>query len=90
MRRYSHSYAEMLDVNGTQISYSRVEEATPGSGKVVYSFTNYDTNPDLTPGGNAAKSAPPFESTSSMFWERGNLTSINVLNENQIISEELY
>ena len=51
MRRYSHSYPELLDVNGIQIGYSRVEEATPGSGKLVYNFTNYDTNPDLAPGG---------------------------------------
>ena len=53
VRRYSHSYAELWDVNGAHLGYSRVEEATTNSGKVVYSFTNYDTNPDLALGGDA-------------------------------------
>lgn len=46
-RRFSHPYKNNFDLNGGFIGYSRVEEIIPGHGRTVYSFTNYDSNPDI-------------------------------------------
>lgn len=90
-RRYSHSYSELLDVNGTHVGYSRVEESVSGSGKVVYTFTNYDTNPDITYSNQGGFEGPPFTSLTSLFWERGNLLTVTAFTEQgQPVSEELY
>ena len=60
-------------------------------GKVVYTFTNYDTNPDLVFSGSSNSDAPPFAATSSLFWERGNPLNVTIFNEqNQTLSEETY
>ena len=90
-RRYSHSYAELWDVNGAHLGYSRVEEASTNSGKVVYSFTNYDTNPDPALGGDAQADGPPFAPAASFFWERGNPLNVAVYNQQgQLLTEERY
>jgi hypothetical protein len=90
-RRYSHAYGELLDVNGVNVGYSRVEESETGKGKTVYSFTNYDTYPDEVLSGSADYNAPPFSSITSRFWERGNLTNLSVYSqEGNILSSSIY
>jgi hypothetical protein len=90
-RRFSHSYSEQLDVNGVHIGYSRIEESTPGNGKVVYTFTNYDTNPDINYTSQGGFEGPPFASTTSLFWERGNPVTVNSLtDQNQPVLDEIF
>jgi hypothetical protein len=90
MRRYSHSYMELLDVNGTHLGYSRVEERITGKGKTIYNFTNYDDHPDEVSGNNGGGfDSPPYASSTSKFWERGNLDTVKVLDEQgKMISRE--
>lgn len=91
LKRYSHSYTEMFDVNGAHIGYSTVEEELEGKGKTVYTFTNYDTYPDLDPEGNVENGSPPFVSLTSRFWERGNPLSIVVMDlQNKVISRNSF
>lgn len=92
IRRFSHAYSEILDLNGVSVGYSRIEETTtPANGKVIHTYTNYDTNPDLTSGGTAGADSPPFASVGSLFWERGNPIRVSVYNQaNQLLSEEVF
>lgn len=91
LKRFSHSYNDIFDVNGTHVGYSRVEEVIAGKGKTIYTFTNYDQYPDLDPDGSAQNGSPPFVSSTSRFWERGNLTSVTVkdLSDNTISKDTL-
>jgi len=95
--RVSHSYSDIWDLNGSYIGYSRVEETTSVGGKTVYSFTNYNTNPDIPATSTIIFSDGVgfgFEGTTnstSFFWERGNPLSIIIYNnQNQIVSEEKF
>lgn len=89
-RRFSHSYTDLFDVNGLHVGYSRVEESSPGKGKVVSTFSNYDTRPDQS-SGDPVFDVPPFASMSSRFWERGNLLSRLVLtDQNHPVTRESF
>jgi YD repeat-containing protein len=92
IKRYSHTYNEMFDVNGTHVGYSRVQEELVGKGYKVFTFTNFDQYPDQDLSGNGTSMVPPFMSTTSRFWERGNLlsTTIRASDYSEIVYKELY
>ena len=92
IKRFSHTYLEMFDVNGTHVGYSRVEEEIVGKGFMVYTFSNYDEFPDQDFNGNPVNNQDPIVSPTSRFWERGNVKTITAkkLNNTDIIYKETY
>lgn len=92
VKRFSHTYLEMFDVNGTHVGYSSVEEEIVGKGFMVYTFTNYDEFPDEDFNGNPVNDQDPVVSPTSRFWERGNVKTITAkkLNNTDVIYKETY
>ncbi len=92
LKRFSHTYLEMFDINGTHVGYSRVEEETVGKGYVVYTFTNHDDFPDQNINGDPIDEEDPDVSTTTRFWERGNPLTVTIrkANYSDIIQRETY
>ncbi|WP_158856380.1 hypothetical protein [Lunatibacter salilacus] len=92
VKRFSHTYLEMFDVNGTHVGYSSVEEEIVGKGFMVYTFTNYAEFPDEDFNGNPVNDQDPVVSPTSRFWERGNVKTITAkkLNNTDVIYKETY
>ncbi|MDR7131626.1 hypothetical protein J2X69_003990 [Algoriphagus sp. 4150] len=91
IKRFSHSYVDLLDVNGSNLGYSRVTESVSGGGKTVYNFTNYDTRPDGGTNGDPDADLLFFTSVTSFFWERGNPSITEVFDEGgKLLSREIF
>jgi hypothetical protein len=66
---FSHSFNEIFDAEGINIGYSRVEETISGKGKTIYTFTNFDSHPNVVEQNNYV---------SDYSWKRGKLIDTKI------------
>lgn len=67
-RYFSHSLADLFDLNGVFVGYLRVVEIVDGKGSTEYIFSGYNSTQLLN-------TSTPLSLMSTKFWERGLLTS---------------
>lgn len=78
---FSHSFNQIYDTEGVNVGYSRVEEQIPSSGKIIYTFTNFDSHPNQPDANNYV---------SDFSWKRGKLIETKVISESgTILSSQL-
>ncbi|MBX2969587.1 MAG: PKD domain-containing protein [Cyclobacteriaceae bacterium] len=87
--RYSMSLIEQFDVGGTHVGYSFVQALSNNNGTELFTYTNFDTNPDdepnmFYPSGYThpdftSPDGPPFVSRGDRSYERGLLKEYKVI-----------